>query len=214
MGGETISSMRCRASRRGLSPRGRGNLYRIDVARYEGGSIPAWAGKPRSGRRICQSPAVYPRVGGETERDSGLPAYLGGLSPRGRGNLPELLGTADPGRSIPAWAGKPRRLPAGPGAPAVYPRVGGETAITQLRGVIKTGLSPRGRGNPVRSSLAADDPGSIPAWAGKPGGSLLVSACRQVYPRVGGETDGICWKVLESLGLSPRGRGNPILRSR
>ena len=90
----------------------------------------------------------------------------------------------------------------------VYPRVGGETSTRLTVSGRITGLSPRGRGNPVQIVRSNLDIGSIPAWAGKPAirGNLLRVG--QVYPRVGGET--ISCRLLRSrgAGLSPRGRGN------
>ena len=72
---------------KGLSPRGRGNLctYLGNVTRI--GSIPAWAGEPLYISRECNSDWVYPRVGGGTLIAPAEPQHLGGLSPRGRGNL-------------------------------------------------------------------------------------------------------------------------------
>ena len=51
-------------------------------------------------------------------------------------------------RSIPAWAGKPRRTTWRSRRSRVYPRVGGETWTKNANVKAKAGLSPRGRGNP------------------------------------------------------------------
>ena len=90
-----------------------------------------------------------------------------GLSPRGRGNrgglriAPVLYG------SIPAWAGEPgRRTLEDPGS-RVYPRVGGGTSVPDAS-LIGEGLSPRGRGNRIRTIRKARKRRSIPAWAGEP----------------------------------------------
>ena len=73
---------------KGLSPRGRGNRRRAVGNRHRQGSIPAWAGKPASGRVISPASKVYPRVGGETAVcPTRIPSHRDG--------------------SIPAWAGKP-----------------------------------------------------------------------------------------------------------
>ena len=95
-----------------------GGLWSVD------GSIPAWAGKPRTARRRGVRLRVYPRVGGETRSacwcgrltirvyprvGGGKPRGMDnwGLSPRGRGNrAPARTATSTAG-SIPAWAGKP-----------------------------------------------------------------------------------------------------------
>ena len=52
--------------------------------------------------------------------------------------------------------------------------------------------------------------GSIPAWAGEPPPGKTGLDCRWVYPRVGGGTALAVVSVLWMLGLSPRGRGNPV----
>ena len=58
----------CGAARKmeGLSPRRRGNLYRLGAHVDIGGSIPAWAGEPRSSESSKSGASVYPRVGGGT----------------------------------------------------------------------------------------------------------------------------------------------------
>ena len=98
-------------------------------------------------------------------------------------------------RSIPAWAGKPLGVcdamtgmtvhPRVGGetsafraedidgvcaavAPEVHPRVGGETEVPDQRRASDQGPSPRGRGNPQDRDAGLGEPGSIPAWAGKP----------------------------------------------
>ena len=183
------------------------------------------AGPGRSGL-----PRVYPRVGGETDGTWNDIPVEEGLSPRGRGNpasappVPRVLG------SIPAWAGKPRAalaavvgegvyprvggetVPPPPRARwyRVYPRVGGETMAGPLSAGDEEGLSPRGRGNRVLKPLCARQAGSIPAWAGKPGGGPGVMVNVGVYPRVGGETDGGSRHRYQQTGLSPRGRGNRL----
>ena len=89
--------------------------------------------------------------------------------------------------------------------------MGGETAGTLDGGLAGSGLSPRGRGNPVFAAAAIEAYRSIPAWAGKPCCPLQARAPLRVYPRVGGET----WRAEGvsngEWGLSPRGRGNRIL---
>ena len=133
MGGGTGRTTGISSRRRGLSPRGRGNLRQ----RYD--SMPA------NGR-------VYPRVGGGTGRMrcAGFGPGIG-LSPRGRGNhvtCSPLRGSCAL-RSIPAWAGEPdsqspllpglRSIPAWAGESKCFP-----AALPCQR---IPGLSPRGRGN-------------------------------------------------------------------
>ena len=158
---------------------------------------------------------VYPRVGGETEGRLTQERYYGGLSPRGRGNLPIPSPPSSPPGSIPAWAGKPEIDEWRASRERVYPRVGGETAAYRAASHPWSGLSPRGRGNHGLAVSVLDDQRSIPAWAGKPPTSASASSRRQVYPRVGGETVPIAMSRDQGCGLSPRGRGNPeLLRAR
>ena len=191
VGGETTSPIDSTADTSGLSPRGRGNRPGPHLGQPARGSIPAWAGKPRPRRRQHQAAL--------------------GLSPRGRGNRSSRPGCCRPSRSIPAWAGKPASLGGDRAAVQVYPRVGGETVTIRTGAGTGSGLSPRGRGN---HSPRADDPSrrrSIPAWAGKPGRTCGPARVVKVYPRVGGETRARHSGGHLLPGLSPRGRGNPLV---
>ena len=152
------------ASIGGLSPRGRGN------GPQPARSIPAWAGEPSSWTCDWFLCRVYPHVGGGTSMRVMLRGLSQGLSPRGRGNQIPGWGGLPSSRSIPAWAGEPcQRIPP-PYPLPVYPRVGGEPPLCnpprQLGNA--TGLSPRGRGNPVNTYAWHVRSRSIPAWAGEP----------------------------------------------
>ena len=71
VGGETKRIIGVTLYIYGLSPRGRGNHPpAYDACRYCG-SIPAWAGKPYGQGGFDDCLRVYPRVGGETDRDVG-----------------------------------------------------------------------------------------------------------------------------------------------
>ena len=91
----------------------------------------------------------------------------------------------------------------------VYPRACGETVPSRRWTSIRSGLSPRVRGNPLVANRVVPDGGSIPARAGKPATSLGRMECLRVYPRACGETFWVNWFWLEAKGLSPRVRGNP-----
>ena len=65
-----------------------------------------------------------------------------------------------------------------------------------------------GRGNPWHLTHRIRLQRSIPAWAGKPRAAVRADHHREVYPRVGGETWGILYRLADNAGLSPRGRGN------
>ena len=70
------------------------------------------------------------------------------------------------------------------------------------------GLSPRTRGNLTRSWRGRNRSGSIPANAGEPNTSALSIPRSRVYPRErGGTTDG-AGAAFDTVGLSPRTRGN------
>ena len=71
----------------GLSPRGRGNRPIATWTAQALRSIPAWAGEPSVGIQGLRRLGVYPRVGGGTMTFALSPGAIGGLSPRGRGNL-------------------------------------------------------------------------------------------------------------------------------
>ncbi len=148
-------------------------------------------------------------MGGGTPFSLPSCAFLLGLSPRGRGNRRTVRLHPDRRRTIPAWAGEPRRPGRSRRHGRDYPRVGGGTSGTPYGLCPSGGLSPRGRGNPTGATAAAFKTRTIPAWAGEPSVAASVGTVREDYPRVGGgtqETD-----VLEQYdtGLSPRGRGNP-----
>ena len=210
VGGETKVRPLMRRCDMGLSPRGRGNPAGEGQRDVRQGSIPAWAGKPATNFWPRYTRQVYPRVGGETSRDSARLMRRCGLSPRGRGNHGTDTDCAAESGSIPAWAGKP---PAGlPGITdrRVYPRVGGETGDHRRQARPRTGLSPRGRGNPAAGTFHAHGAGSIPAWAGKPTSRSPSRRRLRVYPRVGGETQPELPPRCGRQGLSPRGRGNRL----
>ena len=55
--------------------------------------------------------------------------------------------------------------------------------------------------------------GSIPACAGEPARATAPLSLPGVYPRVCGGTGSILTNVPHSTGLSPRVRGNPVVRA-
>ena len=196
------------------------------------GSIPACAGEP--GACPCRSrrARVYPRVcGGTFEFTAGNP-FAEGLSPRVRGNhVGELLDLHAAG-SIPACAGEPAHHGRGLLQHRVYPRVCGGTSWAGLPDLMDRGLSPRVRGNFKLSNLASSVTGlsprvrgnrpansinlgrlrSIPACAGEPVLGGVISRPARVYPRVCGGTAASRLRPSRIGGLSPRVRGNHIIR--
>ena len=186
MGGGTLVLVLVFLLRRGLSPRGRGNLKGTTNTFHQARSIPAWAGEPVDNEANIYNKTVYPRVGGGTNHPrtggGGQPvyprvgggtgywtvdrSYLPGLSPRGRGNPSSTAYQKCPSRSIPAWAGEPSRGSRERVISPVYPRVGGGTAVSRSNVSQVAGLSPRGRGNPVEAASTASPDGLSPRGRG------------------------------------------------
>ena len=148
VGGETQGIFPDDDTNRGPSPRGRGNRRRGQAGKAGQRSIPAWAGKPLSGRPCAACTGVHPRVGGETDVAIDYLSPDVGPSPRGRGNRPSFGDHVLTTGSIPAWAGKPAKRKGANREVQVHPRVGGETASTEPRHVGTAGPSPRGAGKP------------------------------------------------------------------
>ena len=139
--------------------------------------------------------------------------HQSGLSPRVRGNRIIFEASDGETRSIPARAGEPGTARRPTPQPPVYPRACGGTH--RFRGTERAlrGLSPRVRGNPGYR-IRFDNPlGSIPARAGEPNATPSTSTTATVYPRACGGTG--TSKNISSLdmGLSPRVRGNPVIRA-
>ena len=109
----------------------------------------------------------------------------------------------------------------------------GGTGAGIVVGIVDQGLSPRVRGNRDRGCWSWLSPGSIPACAGEPitcgrraemsavyprvcGGTPRPSpwpAHGRVYPRVCGGTAATLYQDLSDKGLSPRVRGNLMVRT-
>ena len=73
-----------------------------------------------------------------------------------------------------------------------------------------SGLSPRVRGNPHGVECRPQGDRSIPACAGEPAPTLQGACLAPVYPRVCGGTHPTAEDEYESVGLSPRVRGNRL----
>ena len=158
----------------GLSPRMRGNRQRAVGQVRRQRSIPAYAGEPVCRHKSCISTRVYPRVCGGTPSCWSDSSRTRGLSPRMRGNLRRYARGLRRIRSIPAYAGEPATPAAINNCDRVYPRVCGGTAAASATTASVPGLSPRMRGNPGGSAPATIMPRSIPAYAGEPGGQVIV----------------------------------------
>ena len=145
---------------------------------------------------------------GGTRRQSGPAPGRRGLSPRVRGNLRRRRRQTRRRRSIPACAGEPSCGWDWGAIGSVYPRVCGGTgrAITILNE--DEGLSPRVRGNRAVLVAARHKGRSIPACAGEPTPAICAPSTPSVYPRVCGGTHPGYMRTFNTIGLSPRVRGN------
>ena len=155
-------------------------------------------------------PGVYPRVCGGTIHQVCGRKRKRGLSPRVRGNQLQVHDFVWSDGSIPACAGEPRCCRVSGDQGAVYPRVCGGTECAPEPIDECAGLSPRVRGNPRGFKTFGSPRGSIPACAGEPQTSQTWTTGPGVYPRVCGGTARAVWNRVQSGGLSPRVRGNPI----
>ena len=176
-------------TRRGLSPRVRGNPCGKQPPGRTPRSIPACAGEPRWLWCAASCWAVYPRVCGGTTPAATPPPAARGLSPRVRGNRLGNANRKSAARSIPACAGEPLPPPAPTGGPTVYPRVCGGTSAAVPGCLPSPGLSPRVRGNRTTPISEYSYQRSIPACAGEPSGGITGFSDGEVYPRVCGGTD-------------------------
>ena len=213
---------------RGLSPRVRGNRPPASRWTRPSRSIPARAGNLPTGPHRCLSyrsiPArageprlsllpllfqrVYPRACGGTACCRNLLSMHVGLSPRVRGNLRQGRQQGQGSRSIPARAGEPRLTAWIAAFSRVYPRTCGGTQARERRNPKSYGLSPRVRGNREHGVAVPIFDGSIPARAGEPLLPVLFIPAGEVYPRACGGTPNSQLVAVDTLGLSPRVRGN------
>ena len=194
--GGTCSSSQPRTTSSGLSPRVRGNPSPGARGAAFPRSIPACAGEPIRAA-VCGSCArVYPRVCGGTPPKPSVRLPSLGLSPRVRGNRGGGIAPVRLRRRL-----RLRRL-------EVYPRVCGGTQGGHGLGAAGQGLSPRVRGNRRYIPEGAKMDGSIPACAGEPPSRFPGWSGPQVYPRVCGGTLNAPANRQQTMGLSPRVRGN------
>ena len=201
-----------RAGDQGLSPRVRGNRSEHGGPKRSRGSIPAGAGEPAAPPRTSSTRRVYPRGCGGTGDYTIAEAKTGGLSPRVRGNPKRRARRRRRLGSIPAGAGEPPTSSATQSTRRVYPRGCGGTRVRAACQPAAPGLSPRVRGNPGGGGADFPSSGSIPAGAGEPPQLAGRRSAGRVYPRGCGGTDVREDRIADGYGLSPRVRGNPVLR--
>ena len=110
-------------------------------------------------------------------------------------------------RSIPAYAGDPSHATARTNPNKVYPRLRGGSSISATGYSRMRGLSPPTRGIRKRGELRRQGRGSIPAYAGDPGGLTPGCAPISVYPRLRGGSWSVQTEGISDAGLSPPTRG-------
>ena len=196
------------------------------------GSIPTSAGKPILCNSAVAAPPVHPHECGETDQMTQHAAVAAGPSPRvrethqqaatnaiDRGPSPRvrgnLLGRALHLRirgSIPTSAGKPRECTSYRRPSRVHPHECGETYKTIFLDKNDEGPSPRVRGNQDARVQTGAVFGSIPTSAGKPEWFVFPEQQAKVHPHECGETRIIRRLIRQTLGPSPRVRGNRHFR--
>ena len=113
----------------------------------------------------------------------------------------------NPGRLIPARAGKTRQCQWSFPARTAHPRAGGENDQGAPDHGWPVGSSPRGRGKLVRAGQPQGRERLIPARAGKTVSAVFDLSVQAAHPRAGGENTTNQTRRRRLCGSSPRGRG-------
>ena len=205
--GENAAGSRCLAAGRGSSPLTRGKLVTLPRLADEQGLIPAHAGKTgcqvlRLGRR-----RAHPRSRGENGVAGAKRCVTPGSSPLTRGKRGELLPRGGGRGLIPAHAGKTCSRRRTGQRQRAHPRSRGENAGRHCRSRSRAGSSPLTRGKRGHPGLASDDPGLIPAHAGKTDHRPLAGHTPRAHPRSRGENPGSLGTGIVGAGSSPLTRG-------
>ena len=176
--------------------------------------IPACAGKTVTFCHLWTPPPAHPRVCGENHRVAPTICSVPGSSPRVRGKPERASPVRNPGRLIPACAGKTprqRRLRIGMRA---HPRVCGENCRVSPVRPRRVGSSPRVRGKHRHARGRGVRGGLIPACAGKTRRSYCTDSPAEAHPRVCGENFAPVYTGTPRPGSSPRVRGKRRRRRR
>ena len=171
------------------------------------GTIPARAGNTVKATRRSGDGRDHPRACGEhAALESGEPMDVGS-SPRVRGTPHARHGALVLVGIIPACAGNTNYNLFLAMWFRDHPRVCGEHNSAITAAVSSVGSSPRVRGTRSRRRGAFAFAGIIPACAGNTTARSLFKAQVEDHPRVCGEHDGQYFRILGSVGSSPRVRG-------
>ncbi len=202
---------RCRARRRPVHPRARGErLPSRPVRCPSSGSSPRARGTsvlPEGGLRVCR---FIPARAGNVRRwrsiRDGSPVH-----PRARGERVRTgRGPGSPARFIPARAGNVSVAVASHHTTPVHPRARGERPVTAHRPCECSGSSPRARGTCLPLSPLPLPSRFIPARAGNVGRWTQDVIRTTVHPRARGERFGPSTHGAVPAGSSPRARGTSL----
>ena len=191
----------------GSSPLTRGK--RLCVRAQEGfkGLIPAHAGKTRFLCGSASGTGAHPRSRGENHAAPASSGHASGSSPLTRGKL-QLGPPGRPGlRLIPAHAGKTGGRSEVLGSHEAHPRSRGENSGAHKATPGRRGSSPLTRGKHGERGLLWDDPGLIPAHAGKTSPPPTRPPLPWAHPRSRGENISAGGSSRSSPGSSPLTRG-------
>ena len=191
----------------GSSPLTRGKQIGEVGGGFDGGLIPAHAGKtPRRAGQAWRAGA-HPRSRGENNRGPTGDLSPLGSSPLTRGKQGEDLDHAASSGLIPAHAGKTRSTASSTRSPPAHPRSRGENRCACLGVRVVPGSSPLTRGKRELFGADAERRGLIPAHAGKTveGGAHEVRL--PAHPRSRGENGATMDKIVALVGSSPLTRG-------
>ena len=191
----------------GSSPRVRGKRRPHPRLRSPVGLIPACAGKTLSTHFWRARPTAHPRVCGENGALDQQVDQVVGSSPRVRGKPHPRRALRNPGRLIPACAGKTAPPRSTPSRRTAHPRVCGENAGVTMHSLRHRGSSPRVRGKHPPVLEVGGPVGLIPACAGKTWDWRTASTRAPAHPRVCGENRIPPRAATTGAGSSPRVRG-------
>ena len=188
----------------------RGKLALTELLAPVRRNIPAYAGKTQVQHAKDRSKPEHPRVCGENGSLNPPEAETLGTSPRMRGKLGIHRQPTQPGRNIPAYAGKTGDTIFRSWLQTEHPRVCGENASDDATAPVTAGTSPRMRGKPAFLPNGHSIARNIPAYAGKTVSATCSTLSCQEHPRVCGENKVSVARKMFGLGTSPRMRGKQI----
>ncbi len=204
------SQSRRRKARSGRSPQVRGSLGAALGDLELSGSIPAYAGEPKSASASDCAWRVDPRVSGRAVLPPASTNDAWGRSPLTRGSPGQGPAAGARAGSIPAYVGEPRR-PCRPAARGeVDPRLRGGASDWSTVNARVMGRSPLTRGSLSHLLHRCCVVGSIPAYAGEPQQIQIFVFIETVDPRLRGGAVLPSATLAGGLGRSPLTRGSHL----